>query len=240
MKLFVCENYGEMSKLGARIAASVITLKPDCVLGLATGSTPTGMYDRLAELCGAGELDFSKVVTYNLDEYYPIAPENDQSYRYFMDQHLFNRVNIEYANTHLLRGDAADADAECAEYDRAIEAAGGIDLQVLGIGVNGHIGFNEPGESLVAATHLTSLTESTVKANSRFFASSDEVPRHALTMGLAPIMKAKRILILISGANKHEALLGMLSGRITPENPATVLSMHPDVTVVCDKAAYEG
>ncbi len=240
MKLFITENYDEMSELGARITASVVTLKPDCVLGLATGSTPDGMYSALARKCDAGELDFSKVVTYNLDEYYPIKPDNDQSYRYFMDKHLFDLINIDKANTHVLNGTVEDPAAECAAYDEAIEAAGGIDLQVLGIGVNGHIGFNEPDSELIAATHLTGLTESTIEANSRFFESANDVPRHALTMGLAPIMKAKKILILISGKNKHEALMGLLSGKITPSNPATMLAMHSDVTVICDKAAYEG
>ena len=240
MRLFVCKNYEEMSKKGADIIASVITLKPDAVLGLATGSTPVGMYNCLAEMNRAGKLDFSDVKTYNLDEYYPIKPSDDQSYRFFMNKNLFNNINIHMSNTHVLNGEAADADAECAAYDEAIEEAGGIDIQLLGIGNNGHIGFNEPAAELISGTHKQELTASTIEANSRFFASADDVPRYALTMGMAPIMKAKRILILISGKNKHAALTEMLSGKITTSNPATMLNLHPDVTVVCDEDAYNG
>ncbi|MBQ8552144.1 MAG: glucosamine-6-phosphate deaminase [Clostridia bacterium] len=240
MKLYVCKNYDEMSAKAADVVASVITLKPDCVLGLATGSTPVGMYKCLAEMNKAGKLDFAGVKTYNLDEYYPIKASDPQSYRYFMNKNLFNNINIDIENTHVLNGEAPDTDAECAAYDKAIEAAGGIDIQVLGIGNNGHIGFNEPADELVAATHVQGLTESTIEANSRFFSSADEVPKHALTMGMAPIMKAKRIIILISGKGKHAALKEMLSGGITTKNPATILNLHSDVTVVCDEDAYNG
>lgn len=240
MKLYVCKNYDEMSAKAADVVASVITLKPDCVLGLATGSTPVGMYSRLAEMNKAGKLDFAKVKTYNLDEYYPIKPTDDQSYRYFMNKNLFNNINIDIANTHVLNGEAPDTTAECAAYDAAIEAAGGIDIQVLGIGNNGHIGFNEPADELIASTHVQGLTESTIEANSRFFASADEVPKHALTMGMAPIMKAKRIIILISGKAKHAVLREMLEGKLTTKNPATFLNLHSDVTVVCDEDAYNG
>ncbi len=240
MKLYICKNYEEMSAKAADVVASVITLKPDCVLGLATGSTPVGMYAKLAEMNKAGKLDFAKVTTYNLDEYYPIKPTDDQSYRYFMNKNLFNNINIDMANTHLLNGEATDTDAECAAYDAAIEAAGGIDIQVLGIGNNGHIGFNEPADELIAATHVTGLTKSTIEANSRFFACEDDVPKHALTMGMAPIMKAKRIIILISGKNKHAVLREMLDGKLTTNNPATFLNLHSDVTVVCDEDAYNG
>ncbi len=240
MKLYVCKNYDEMSAKAADVVASVITLKPDCVLGLATGSTPVGMYKRLAEMNKAGKLDFAGVKTYNLDEYYPIKASDPQSYRYFMNKNLFNNINIDIDNTHVLNGEAPDTDAECAAYDKAIEAAGGIDIQVLGIGNNGHIGFNEPADELVSGTHVQGLTESTIEANSRFFNSADEVPKHALTMGMAPIMKAKRIIILISGKGKHAALKEMLSGAITTKNPATILNLHSDVTVVCDEDAYNG
>jgi len=240
MRLFVCKNYDEMSKKAADVIASVITLKPDAVLGLATGSTPVGMYNCLAEMNREGKLDFSEVKTYNLDEYYPIKPSDDQSYRFFMNKNLFNNINIHMSNTHVLNGEAEDADAECAAYDAAIEEAGGIDIQLLGIGNNGHIGFNEPADELISGTHKQALTESTIEANSRFFASADDVPRYALTMGMAPIMKARRIIILISGKNKHTALMEMLSGKITTKNPATVLNLHPDVTVVCDEDAYNG
>ncbi|MBO5220550.1 MAG: glucosamine-6-phosphate deaminase [Clostridia bacterium] len=241
MKLYVCKNYDEMSAKAASVVASVITLKPDCVLGLATGSTPVGMYTKLAEMNKAVKLDFAEVKTYNLDEYYPIKASDPQSYRYFMDKNLFDNINIDKANnTHLLNGEAADADAECAAYDKAIEAAGGIDIQVLGIGNNGHIGFNEPSDPLVGPTHKTGLTESTIEANSRFFASADEVPKHALTMGMAPIMKARKIIMLVSGKGKHAVLREMLSGVITTKNPATLLNLHDDVTVVCDEEAYNG
>lgn len=240
MRLYVCKDYDEMSKKAADIVAGVITLKPDCVLGLATGSTPVGMYKRLAQMNREGKLDFSEVKTYNLDEYYPIKPTDDQSYRYFMNQNLFNHINIHMSNTHVLNGEAADAEAECAAYDEAIKEAGGIDIQVLGIGNNGHIGFNEPADVLHAATHKQALTESTINANSRFFASADEVPKHALTMGMSPILHAKRIIILISGKNKHDVLCEMLSGVITTKNPATMLNLHSDVIVVCDEDAYNG
>ncbi len=240
MRLYVCKNYDEMSKKAADIVASVITLKPDCVLGLATGSTPVGMYNELAKMNQEGKLDFSEVKTYNLDEYYPIKPSDDQSYRYFMNKNLFNRINIHMSNTHVLNGEATDPDAECAAYDESIERAGGIDIQVLGIGNNGHIGFNEPSEALAAATHKQALTKSTIEANSRFFASADDVPRYALTMGMAPILKSKRIIILISGKNKHTVLHEMLSGIITASNPATMLNLHNDVIVVCDEDAYNG
>ncbi len=240
MKLYVCKNYNEMSDKAADVVASVITLKPDCVLGLATGSTPVGMYKKLAELNKAGKIDFAGVKTYNLDEYYPIKPTDSQSYRYFMDKNLFDNINIDKANTHVLNGEASDTTAECAAYDKAIEAAGGIDIQVLGIGNNGHIGFNEPADELIAATHVQALTENTIEANSRFFNSADEVPKQALTMGMAPIMKAKRIIILISGKSKHAALKELLSGVITTKNPATVLNLHNDVTIVCDEDAYNG
>ena len=239
MKLIVCKDYQKMSERAALMVAGVVALKPDCTLGLATGSTPVGMYKRLVEMYNAGELDFSSVKTYNLDEYYPIKPTDPQSYRYFMNENLFDHVNIDKANTHVMNGEAEDPDAECAAYDKEVEAAG-IDIQVLGIGRNGHIGFNEPSGKLVAATHLTALTESTVEANSRFFASPEEVPHHALTMGLSPIMKSKRIVILISGKEKHDALSAMLSGVIDTNVPATMLNMHPDVTVICDEEAYNG
>ena len=240
MKIVVCESYEEMSRKGAEVIAELLKNKPTCVLGLATGSTPVGMYNRLAELNKAGKIDFSEVKTYNLDEYYPIKPTDPQSYRYFMNKNLFDNINIDKANTHVLNGETTDTLAECTAYDAAIEAAGGIDIQVLGIGNNGHIGFNEPASELIAATHVQALTENTIEANSRFFNSADEVPKHALTMGMAPIMKAKRIIILISGKNKHAALKELLSGVITTNNPATVLHLHNDVTLVCDDDAYNG
>ena len=217
-----------------------INEKADTVLGLATGSTPVGMYDALTEMNKKGELDFSKVRTVNLDEYYPIAPENDQSYRYFMNLHLFDRINIDKANTHVPNGQAEDTTVEGANYDKMIESLGGTDLQVLGIGRNGHIGFNEPDDFLVAGTHVTALTPDTINANARFFASEADVPKHAMTMGMATILRAKKILILINGKEKHNALVEMLKGDITTKCPASLLNLHADVTLVCDEDAYNG
>ena len=236
MKFIVCENYDEMSAKAAEFIKKEIENDPHCVLGLATGSSPVGMYEKLAGMC----LDFSSVTTVNLDEYYPISPENENSYRYFMNKNLFDRVNIKKENTHGPDGTAPDPDAECARYDALIRALGGIDLQVLGIGKNGHIGFNEPSDSLVADTHVTALSESTIKANSRFFASESDVPKRALTMGMASIIESRKIILLASGKSKHAAISALFDGKITPMIPATFLKIHRDVTVICDKEAYEG
>lgn len=240
MRVIVCENYDEMSKVAAKLMEGLITLKPTCVLGLATGSTPVGMYKILSEKCKKGELDFSTVKSYNLDEYYPISPDNDQSYRYFMNDNLFNHINIDKANTFVPNGQAKDIEKECKEYDEMIDKMGGADIQVLGIGNNGHIAFNEPDEELVAGTHVTGLTQSTIQANSRFFASIDDVPTQAVTMGMASIMKAKKIMLLASGKGKHEALKKLLDDKITTSNPSTLLKLHSDVVIICDKDAYEG
>ncbi len=238
MKFIVCKDYEEMSKKTAEIMAEVIKNKPECVLGLATGSTPTGMYKELINMNKNGEISFEKVVSYNLDEYYPISPDNDQSYRYFMNDNLFNHIDIKMENTHVLNGETQNPDEECAQYDKAIEAAGGIDIQVLGIGRNGHIAFNEPDEALIAPTHKTGLTEDTIDANARFFASADDVPKHALTMGMASIFGAKKIILLANGASKNEAVKDLLSDEIKTSNPSTLLKLHPDVTILCDKEAY--
>ena len=240
MKIIVCKDYAEMSAKAADIVAAQVTLKPDCVLGLATGSTPEGMYACLVKKYEAGELDFSTVRSVNLDEYYPIAPENDQSYRYFMNYHLFDHVNIDKANTNVPNGLAEDGAAEGARYEKLIASLGGIDLQILGIGQNGHIGFNEPGDELYPATHLTDLTPSTIKANSRFFASEADVPKQALSMGMGSILNARKIVIMASGAAKHDAIMKMLSGVMTTKTPATFLACHNDVTLICDEAAYNG
>ncbi|MGI6717058.1 MAG: glucosamine-6-phosphate deaminase [Eubacteriales bacterium] len=240
MKVIVCENYGEMSKEGAKIIAELLKEKPDCILGLATGSTPVGMYEELVKLNKAGEITFKNVSSFNLDEYYPLSPEHDQSYRYFMNKNLFDHIDIDKAKTRVPNGLAKDPAAEGESYDKAIDEAGGIDLQVLGVGQNGHIGFNEPEEELYVGTHLTSLTESTIEANSRFFASKSDVPTKAITMGMGSIMKAKRIIVLASGKNKHYVVSKMLDDRITTSVPATLLKLHGDVILICDKAAYEG
>lgn len=240
MRVIVCEDYNELSLKAAKILASQVTIKPDSVLGLATGSTPEGMYANLAQMNKDGEVDFSDVTTFNLDEYYPIADENDQSYHYFMNKHLFSKVNINPENINLLSGTTQSPDEECAAYDKKIKNAGGIDLQVLGIGKNGHIGFNEPEANLNAKTHLTALTQSTIKANSRFFENESDVPTHALTMGIRSILLSRKIILLASGAGKHKVVKELLEGGINTHIPATMLKVHRDVTLICDKAAYYG
>ena len=240
MKLIVCKDYKAMSDKAAEIVAAQITMKPNCVLGLATGSTPVGMYDDLTEMNKAGKLDFSTVKTVNLDEYYPITPDNDQSYRYFMNLHLFDRINIDKANTYVPNGQAEDTVVAGEEYDALIASLGGIDLQVLGIGRNGHIGFNEPDDCLVAGTHCTALTADTINANARFFEKKEDVPTQAVTMGMASIMKAKTIILLATGKAKHQAVAELLDDKITTSNPATLLKLHPNTIILVDKDAYEG
>ncbi len=240
MKIIVCENYNEMSKEGAAMIADLLKNKPDCILGLATGSTPVGMYKELIAKYEAGEISFDQVTSYNLDEYFPIEPTHEQSYRYFMNVNLFDHVNIDKTKTFVPNGLSKDPEKEGAAYDAAIEAAGGVDLQVLGIGQNGHIGFNEPDDALIAGTHVTSMTENTIEANARFFASKADVPTQAFTMGIGSIMKAKKIILLANGANKHAAVAQMLDDKITTQCPATILKAHSDVTLICDKAALNG
>lgn len=240
MKFIVCENYDEMSLCGAKIIASQLILKPDSILGLATGSTPIGLYDNLVKMYEAGEIDFSAVKSFNLDEYYPIKRTNDQSYFYFMNENLFSRVNIDLNNTKLPNGETDNPEEECKNYDKMIDESAGVDIQILGIGQNGHIGFNEPDSCLIAGTHVTGLTENTIEANSRFFASKEDVPTKALTMGIATILKSKKIILLASGKAKHDVLVQLLNDEITTNNPATMLKVHPDVVVICDKEAYNG
>ncbi len=240
MQVIICKDYEEMSKQGARIIASQLILKPESILGLATGSTPVGMYGILGKLCAMGEVDFSKASSYNLDEYYPISPDNPQSYKYFMEENLFSKVNIDRSRTHIPNGNCADPEKECKQYDELVEAAGGVDIQVLGIGQNGHIGFNEPDDALLTGTHVTSLTESTIQANSRFFDSIDEVPTKALTMGMATILKAKKIILLANGKAKHNAIKELLNDKINTQVPATLLKLHSDVILICDEEAYYG
>lgn len=240
MRLILCENYEEMSKQAAKLVASQMTLKPDSILGLATGSTPIGLYDNLIEMNKKGEIDFSEITSFNLDEYYPIKKDNNQSYRYFMNEHLFSKVNICKDRTYIPNGEASDPDEECKSYEKLINAAGGVDLQILGIGQNGHIGFNEPSAQLFSKTHLTSLTRSTIEANSRFFESADDVPKHALTMGIATILKSKKIILLASGASKSRVVNALLNGDIDTSVPATMLKVHPDVVLICDRDAYSG
>lgn len=240
MKVIVCNNYDELSMEAAKIMAATIKEKPDGVLGLATGSTPIGMYDNLIEMYKKGELDFKDIKTFNLDEYYPLSADNDQSYHYFMNKQLFSGINVKEENIHILDGLSKDPEKECADFEKLIDEAGGIDIQVLGIGQNGHIGFNEPDDKLYANTHLTDLTENTIKANSRFFEKESDVPTKALTMGMGTILKAKKIIILANGKAKHKVVSELVQPMITTNNPATFLNAHADVTLICDKEAFEG
>ncbi len=233
MKIIETNSYEELSRIAADLVGAQVILKPDCVLGLATGSTPIGLYDNLIARCKDGALDFSAVRSVNLDEYCGLDGSNDQSYRFFMDTHLFNHVNIDKENTHVPSGLAADLAAEGEQYDAMIRELGGIDIQVLGIGLDGHIGFNEPDDHFTGPTHEVELDPSTIEANARFFASIDDVPRSAITMGMASIMQARKILLLASGANKKEIMDKALFGPITPQVPASLLQIHPDVTVIC-------
>ena len=237
MKIIEAEDYQEMSRKAAEILAAQVIAKPDCVLGLATGSTPVGAYQQLIRWCREGILDFSHVKTVNLDEYKGLKPDNDQSYRYFMNQNLFSGINIRSENTHVPDGAEEDSGKACRDYDRVIEEAGGVDLQLLGIGHDGHIGFNEPSEYFSKGTSCVTLTERTIEANKRFFSSADEVPRRAYTMGIGSIMKAEKILIVVSGEDKAEITAKAFGGPVTPEVPASILQFHPDVTLVADKAA---
>lgn len=238
MRVIVCDNYKEMSRTAAKFVASQLLLKPNSVLGFATGSTPEGMYETLVEMYNNGEVSFKDVTSFNLDEYYPISQDNEQSYRYFMNKHLFSKVDIDIAKTHVPNGLAAEPAKECIEYENKIAQAGGVDLQILGIGKNGHIGFNEPDANLNSATHLTDLAESTIQANSRFFNSYDAVPKQALTMGIGSILRAKRIILLASGVSKHRVVTELLSGGINTDIPASMLKLHSEVILICDKDAY--
>jgi len=235
MKLIIVENYEEISKLASINIKDVINKNPNAILGLATGGTPLGTYKELIKMNKKNEIDFSKVTTVNLDEYIGLSERNTQSYRYFMNENLFNHVNIKKENTFIPNGLAKDIQEETNNYDKKIDELGGIDIQILGIGTNGHIAFNEPRDFLISGTHLTDLTQSTINANSRFFNSIDEVPKTAITMGLGQIMKSKKILLLAHGENKAEVIKEVLSGKITTKNPATMLQMHNDVTIIIDK-----
>ena len=232
MKLIRTKTYEELSCICADLIADVVSEKPNCVLGLATGSSPIGTYDELVRRFEEGTLDFSAVRSVNLDEYVGLDGTHEQSYRYFMDTHLFNRVNIDKTNTYVPNGLAADPVAHGAWYDENIVTLGGIDLQLLGIGLDGHIGFNEPADHFVAATHLETLDPSTIEANSRFFASKEEVPTSAITMGMKSIMQAKSIVLIASGKKKEEILMRAFEGDVTPAVPASILQLHPNVTVI--------
>lgn len=237
MKIYKAKDYKDMSRKAANIISAQVIMKPNCVLGLATGSTPIGTYDQLVEWYNKGDLDFSEVTTVNLDEYKGLPRTNDQSYYYFMHQHLFDRVNIDPERTNVPNGMEPDAEKECGRYEELIRSLGGVDLQLLGLGHNGHIGFNEPGEAFEKETHCVDLTESTIEANKRFFASADDVPKQAYTMGIKTIMQAKKILIVVNGENKANIVERAFFGPVTPEVPASILQLHNDVTLVGDEAA---
>lgn len=237
MKIIKAKDYKDMSRKAANIISAQIIMKPDCVLGLATGSTPIGTYEKLVESYKNGDLDFSKVSTVNLDEYRGLPHSSDQSYYYFMHENLFKHVNIREEATFVPDGTDEDADRACASHEAAIKRLGGIDLQLLGLGNNGHIGFNEPCSIFEKDTHCVDLTESTIEANSRFFASKEEVPTQAYTMGIGTIMMAKKILVVVNGAGKADIVAEAFLGSVTPSVPASILQMHPDVTIVADEAA---
>lgn len=237
MKIIKTKDYNDMSRKAANIISAQIIMKPDCVLGLATGSTPIGTYAQLVERYQKGDLDFSEITTVNLDEYKGLTKDNDQSYYYFMNDNLFSKVNVRPDHTFLPDGTEPDSDKACADYEQVIAATGGVDLQLLGLGHNGHIGFNEPAMTFEAKTHCVDLTESTIQANKRFFASIDDVPRQAYTMGIQTIMRARKILVVVSGEDKAAIVKEAFFGPITPKVPASVLQLHNDVIVVADEAA---
>ena len=236
MKVIVAENYEEMSRKAFEVMAEVVKNNPRAVLGLATGSTPIGLYKNMIEDHEKNGTSYREIKTVNLDEYAGLDYSSDQSYVYFMRHNLFDHIDIDLKNTNIENGKAADREAECARYNALLEALP-RDIQVLGIGSNGHIAFNEPGTPFGSVTHIVDLTESTIKDNSRMFASIDEVPRQAFTMGLKNIMQSKKILILANGANKAKAVYGLVKGEVTEKVPASILQLHPDCTLVCDKAA---
>ena len=237
MRIIKAKDYDDLSRKAANIISAQVLLKPDCVLGLATGSTPIGTYKQLIEWYEKGDLDFSAAKSVNLDEYRGLTKDNDQSYYYFMYNNLFKHININMENTNVPDGTEPDSEKECFRYENVIEAYGGVDLQLLGLGHNGHIGFNEPDKDFPRTTHCVDLTQSTIEANKRFFASVDDVPKQAYTMGIGTIMKARKILLVVSGADKAQILHDVLCGPVTPEVPASILQLHSDVIVVADEAA---
>lgn len=238
MRIYVTKDYQEMSRKAANIISAQIILKPDCVLGLATGSTPLGIYAQLVEWYEKGDLDFSEVITVNLDEYRGLGAESEQSYIYYMRKNLFDRVNLRSENVHLPDGRILDSEEACRSYNRMLEAIGPQDIQLLGLGRNGHIGFNEPGRFFSKDVHCVELTQSTVEANQRFFEAGKTVPSHAYTMGIRSILRARRILVVASGEDKADAVHDVFFGEVTPEVPGSILQLHDDVTLVVDEGAY--
>ncbi len=238
IRFVLTKDYDDMSRKAANIIGAQVVSKPDCVLGLATGSTPIGAYARLVEGYENGDLDFSKVTSVNLDEYRGLTHDNDQSYYYFMNYHLFSKVNIDTNNTYVPDGTIVDANEACQKYDEIVRNTGGVDLQLLGMGHNGHIGFNEPSDVFVKGTNCVNLAQSTIDANARFFASKEDVPTQAYTMGIQTIMNAKKILVVVSGEDKAPIVEKAFFGDVTPQVPASILQLHQDVIVVGDEAAF--
>lgn len=237
MRIIRTKDYNDMSRKAANMIGAVVVTKPDCVLGLATGSSPIGTYRQLVDGYRMGDLDFSRVKSVNLDEYKGLPRENEQSYYYFMHDHFFKHVNIDPKNTHLPDGTEPDSKKACEEYDKVIASMGGVDLQLLGIGHDGHIGFNEPNDEFDKETHCVNLTQMTIEANKRFFNSIDEVPKQAYTMGIATIMRAKCVLMVVSGKDKAQILKDAFFGPITPQVPASILQLHPNFILVADEDA---
>ena len=237
MIIYTGKDYYDVSRKAANIMSAQIIMKPNAVLGLATGSTPVGMYKQLIEWYKKGDLDFSQITSVNLDEYKGLSGDNDQSYRYFMNTNLFDHVNIDKARTYVPNGLEEDSEKACADYNEIIRSVGGIDMQLLGIGGNGHIGFNEPGAAFEKETHCVDLTESTIKANARFFESMDDVPKQAYTMGIKTIMQAKKVLVVVSGKDKAGIVKQAFFGPVTPRVPASILQLHSDAIVIADEDA---
>jgi glucosamine-6-phosphate deaminase len=237
MNVIIVKDYQELGVRAAQLVADQITRKKNTVLGLATGQTPVGMYQELIKKFKKGEIDFSQVVTFNLDEYYGLSPEHPQSYHYFMWDTLFQHININKENIYLLNGITDNIDEECQKYEDLINKRGGIDLQILGIGDNGHLGFNEPAIGLNSKTHLVNLSKATIRANAKYFNDIKEVPRQALTMGIGTIMKAEKIILLASGRKKSPVIVKTIKGPVSTEVPATVLQLHNEVTIILDQDA---
>lgn len=237
MRIIATMDYQEMSRKAANIISAQVILNPNSVLGLATGSSPIGTYKQLIEWYHKGDIDFSLIKTVNLDEYKGMSPDNPQSYSYFMNENFFQHININLKNVHIPNGLAEDAQKECRRYDEIITSLGGVDLQLLGLGNNGHIGFNEPNDNFIRTTHCVALSQSTIDANSRFFQNSEEIPRYAYTMGIGNIMEAKKIVVVVNGKGKAQILKEVIEGPITPSVPASILQLHKDVTIIADQEA---
>ena len=239
MKIIRAKDYDQMSRKAANIISAQVIMKPDCVLGLATGSSPLGIYRQLIDWYNKGDVDISECYSVNLDEYVGLDITSDQSYVYFMHHNFFDSINIRADHTFIPNGKNTDIAAECERYDKQIASLGGIDLQLLGIGRNGHIGFNEPDRVFTKGTHCVSLAESTIEANKRFFDSIDDVPRQALTMGICDIIQAKKVVLVASGEDKADAVQKAFFGPVTPEVPASILQLHPNFTLVADEEALK-